>query len=54
MKINQLYLLIAINLLYIIPATYIFLQRSNVEFLAYLAIVLVLGVVFIRFLNKNY
>lgn len=54
MKINQLYLLIAINLLYIIPATYIFLRRSNIEFLAYLLIVLILGVLFVRFLNKSY
>ena len=52
--ISRIQLLIVLNLLYIIPSTYIFLQRSNIEFLAYLAIVLLLGVLFIRFLQKEY
>lgn len=52
--ISRIQLLIVVNLLYLLPATYIFLQRSNVEFLAYLAIVLLLGVLFIRFLQKGY
>ncbi|MFP4402125.1 MAG: hypothetical protein ACLFPL_02740 [Candidatus Nanoarchaeia archaeon] len=52
--ISRIQLLIVLNLLYIIPSTYIFLQRSNIEFLAYLAIVLLLGVIFIRFLQKGY
>lgn len=51
---KHLHILILVNLLYLIPATFLFVSRSNLEFVAYGAIVILLGLLFVRFYNKGY
>ncbi len=54
MKIKNIHILIIANLLYLIPASLIFLKRSNVEFIAYEVIVIGLGLLFLNFHKKAY
>lgn len=51
---SKLKLFIFINLLYIIPSIYLFIMRSNMEFIAYVAIVLLIGIIIISFFKKKY
>lgn len=52
MKIKNIHILLLINAIYMIPATYLFLQRSNMEFLGYLGIILILGAIVVPFQKK--
>lgn len=54
MKIKNIHILIIANLLYLIPASIIFLQKSNMEFVAYELIVIGLGLLFLNFYKKAY
>ena len=45
--ISKIQLLVLVNLLYMVPSVYLFMQRSNMEFIAYLGIVILIGMILV-------